>query len=102
MCFKLNLTLNYLLLSQTPPPFSDPEHISYATTTLNHKHIIIKMTLDQNSALLIGFWQNTEFGVCKKHLMYIILSSFKKLHLMGIWHHLLNYDVESALNIMQI
>ena len=33
----------------------------------------LSTTLDQNSALLIGLGQNTELGVCKKHLMYIIL-----------------------------
>ena len=40
----------------------------------------LSTTFDQNSALLIGLWQNTELGVCKKHLMYIIVLSFKKLH----------------------
>ena len=29
-------------------------------------------------ALLIGLWQNTELGVCKKHSMHITLSSFQK------------------------
>jgi hypothetical protein len=29
---------------------------------------------------LIGLWLITELGACKKHLMYIIVSSFKKLH----------------------
>ena len=40
----------------------------------------LSTTLDQNVALLIGLWQNTELGVCKKHLMYIILLSFWKPH----------------------
>ena len=39
----------------------------------------LSMTLDLSSALLVGLWQNTELAVCKKHLMYIILLSFKKL-----------------------
>ena len=41
---------------------------------------LLLTTLDQNSALLIGLWQNTELGVCKKNLMYIMLLSFKKIH----------------------
>jgi hypothetical protein len=41
----------------------------------------LSTTLDKNVALLIGLWQNTELGVCKKHLMYIKLLSFKKLYL---------------------
>ena len=40
----------------------------------------LSTTLDQNVALLIGLCQNTELGVCKKHLNYIMLSSFRKLH----------------------
>jgi hypothetical protein len=40
----------------------------------------LSTTLDQNMAFLIVLWQNTELGVCKKHLMYNILSSFRKLH----------------------
>ena len=40
----------------------------------------LSTTLDQSVELLIGLWQNTELGVCKKHLMYIILFSFRKLH----------------------
>ena len=41
---------------------------------------LLLTTLDQNLALLIGSWQNTELGVCKKPLMYKILLSFKKLY----------------------
>ena len=40
----------------------------------------LSTTLDQNVALLIGLWQYIELGASKKHLMYIILSSFRKLH----------------------
>ena len=40
----------------------------------------LSTTLDQNVALLIDLWQNTELGDCKRHLMYIILLSFRKIN----------------------
>ena len=38
----------------------------------------LSATLDQNSALLIGLWQNHELYVSKKLFMYITLLSFQK------------------------
>ena len=43
---------------------------------------LLSTKLKQNSALLIGLWQNTKFCVCKKNLMYICNTFvIQKLHL---------------------
>jgi hypothetical protein len=40
----------------------------------------LSTTLDQNSALLIGLWQNHDVQVKKKHFKSITLLSFQKHH----------------------
>ena len=41
--------------------------------------VVIDDIRSKSGTFKIYSWQNTELGVCKKHLMYIILSSLRKL-----------------------